>query len=171
MLKIFTTQLLGVFNDIQKNNENDIEDSARLLAQAVISDGKIIVHGLGSYQSVAVEAVEGENKLPKAEYLKNQDIEPMDAVLIAANENNQEEALSLARELKNKGCPVIGIFENAGENGYEYVDIVIQTGKNRPIVPLNDDKKIGKPSSMASLYAYLAVYLTTIDMLDEQELY
>ncbi|MFC7391882.1 DUF2529 family protein [Scopulibacillus cellulosilyticus] len=176
MLKIFTTQLVGVFNDVQKQNETEIEDSARLLAQAVISDGKIAVHGLGSWQSVAIEAVEGDNRLPKAQYLydesgKIKDLDATDAVIIAANDINQQEAIFLAEELKSKGCTVIAIFEKDYENYSDSVDIAVITTENRPLVPLNDDKKIGRPSIMAALYGYFAIYLTTIDMLDEQNLY
>lgn len=46
MIKIFNTQLNGVFQKIN-NQETEIDIAARLLAQAILGEGKVYVKGFG----------------------------------------------------------------------------------------------------------------------------
>lgn len=59
MLKMFSTQLTGLFNRIQDKEEFSIEDGARLLAQAAVGDGSIYICGLKEMAAVEAEATEG----------------------------------------------------------------------------------------------------------------
>ncbi|TCP23005.1 uncharacterized protein DUF2529 [Scopulibacillus darangshiensis] len=176
MLKIFTTQLLGVFNTIQANNEMEIEDSARLIAQTLISEGKVYVHECGISHGIAGEAVSGKNRLPKTDLLIKEgytaEVDVADCVIISTDAAESHNALILTEQLKEKGCTVIGISgcEAEGESLFkDIVDVHLNYGKNSPIVPLNDHKKIGQPSAVAALYTYYILYLTIMEILDEQD--
>lgn len=64
MLKIFTTQLTGIFSRIQDKESDAIEDGARLLAQAVISGHSIYLYGANELQGVFYEATESSEPFP-----------------------------------------------------------------------------------------------------------
>ena len=51
---------------MMEKEEFNIEDGARLLAQAAVGDGTIYIHGFGEMDGVTKEALEGVEPLPKA---------------------------------------------------------------------------------------------------------
>lgn len=61
MLKIFTTQLTGIFSRIQDKESDAIEDGARLLAQAVISGHSIYLYGANELQGVFLRPLKAKN--------------------------------------------------------------------------------------------------------------
>ena len=67
MLKIFSTQINGLFKKVMEKEEFNIEDAARLLAQAAVGDGTIYIHGFGEMDGVTTEALKGIEPLLKAE--------------------------------------------------------------------------------------------------------
>ncbi len=63
MLKMFSTQVSGLFKRIQEQNEFALEDGARLLAQAAVGDGTIYLCGIGEMAAVEAEATKGAEPL------------------------------------------------------------------------------------------------------------
>lgn len=64
MLKIFTTQLAGIFSRIQDKESEAIEDGARLLAQAAVSGHTIYLYGANEMQGILCEAELGSEPMP-----------------------------------------------------------------------------------------------------------
>ncbi|TRY18482.1 DUF2529 family protein, partial [Geobacillus sp. LEMMJ02] len=78
MLKILSTQLTGVFQRISTQEEEQFEDAARLLAQAVISNGTIFIYGIDEMEAVAAEALYGAEKLPNVKRLDINEVKTAD---------------------------------------------------------------------------------------------
>ena len=66
MLKMFSTQLTGLFKSIMEKEEFNIEDAARLLTQAAVGEGTIYIYGFGEMEGVTNEALQGIEPLLKA---------------------------------------------------------------------------------------------------------
>ena len=66
MLKIFSTQISGLFKKMIENEAFEMEDAGRLLAQAAVGDGSVFIHGFGEMQGVTAEALNGAEPFPKA---------------------------------------------------------------------------------------------------------
>lgn len=87
MLKIFTTQLSGIFSRIGDKQAEAIEDGARLLAQAVVSGHAVYFHGKNELAAVALEASESKEPFPGAKVLpldqkERSILHPSDRVLL-----------------------------------------------------------------------------------------
>ena len=93
MIKILLTQLNGYFNKLAESEEMAIEDGARLLAQAIMGDGRLLIHGFDEMEAVVLEATKGKETLSKAEPLIENgtirsDIDDTDRVLLVARFSN-----------------------------------------------------------------------------------
>ena len=58
-LKILTTQIGGLLQRAGSNNEEAIEETARLLAQATIGEGRVIFAGFDEMEAVGLNAMLG----------------------------------------------------------------------------------------------------------------
>jgi uncharacterized phosphosugar-binding protein len=173
MLKIFTTQLLGAFQNIQKE-EFAIEDSARLLAQTIVSDGTVYFYGTNEMKAVESAALFGPETLPNSKQLIPKEIEQvtsLDLVVLAARFSTDEEAVELAKKIQAHGTKVITISAHQeGEPSLTSIaDFSIDTKLSNALVPAEDGSKIGFPSAITGLYGYYALYLTTKEILIEHE--
>lgn len=61
MLKMFSTQLTGLFNRLQEKEDFSIEDGARLLAQAAAGEGTVYIFGIKEMQAVALRQFMARN--------------------------------------------------------------------------------------------------------------
>ena len=59
ILKMLTTQISGLLQRIAGNGEESIEETARLLAQATIGEGRVIIAGFGEMEAVTATAIHG----------------------------------------------------------------------------------------------------------------
>ncbi|KMJ59212.1 hypothetical protein AB685_09160 [Bacillus sp. LL01] len=180
MLKIFTTQLQGVFNRISSSEEFGFEDAARLLAQAAVGDGRIYVHGVKEMKAIEAEATEGAEPLVRATLLSDldsyHDLTDTDRALIVSRFSTDEEAVSTAKALKELGIKIVGIStvtEQQESAGYETLetlsDVHIDMKLKKPLIPGDDGERFGFPSSMTALYVYHGLAFTLKEMLEEQE--
>jgi hypothetical protein len=173
MLKIFTTQLLGVFQQIKDGNETAFEEAGRYLAQSIISDGKILVYGDDEMSGIFQAIVEGPDCLPKTTYLfkhkEELEISPLDCIIIAAPTSAHKEATVLAKKLKDTGATVIGMSTkiDADESLDKEVAVHIDLRLTGKLVPLEDMSKIGYPSTMTGLYGYYGLFFVTKEFLEE----
>ncbi|KPB05815.1 DUF2529 domain-containing protein [Bacillus sp. CHD6a] len=182
MLKIFTTQLQGVFNRIGSSEEFAFEDAARLLAQAAVGDGRIYVHGVKEMKAVEAEATTGAEPLMSATLLSNldryHDLTDTDRALIVSRFSTDEEAISTAKALKELGIEIVGI-STVMEPSLETVegaetletlsDVHIDLKLKKPLIPGDDGERFGFPSSMVALYVYHGLAFTLKEILEEQE--
>jgi uncharacterized phosphosugar-binding protein len=177
MIKMFTTQLTGLFKKIMEKEEFSLEDAARLLAQAPAGDGSIYIYGMGEMQAVAFEATEGTEPLKRAKRLAGPDLPPelseADRVLLVSRFANDTDALQLAVLLQEKGIPFVSIssvpdqIETAALT--DFADVHINLGLTKGLLPDESGNRFGFPTSMAALYVYYSIRFTIEEILEEYE--
>lgn len=172
MLKMFSTQLTGLFKRLQEKEEYSIEDGARLLAQAAAGQGKIYLYGTLEMQAIGLEAVYGEEPLQTAAILTNEiELEAADRVLIVSRFANDPEALEIARNLQQKGIPFVAISTVRGETDGEgldtLADVHIDLRMTKGLLPDELGNRVGYPTSMAALFIYFGLKFTIEEILEE----
>lgn len=104
MLKIFSTQLSGYFSRVSQKEEMNIEDSARLLAQALVGEGFIYLHGANEMEGVVAEALFGAEPMKQAKRLfengKEVEVTSADRVLLISRFSTDEEIVAIAKNFK-----------------------------------------------------------------------
>ncbi|MBN8194485.1 DUF2529 domain-containing protein [Bacillus sp. NTK074B] len=173
MIKMFTTQLTGLFKRIYDKQEFEIEDGARLLAQAAIGQGNIYIQAFGEMEAVTAEALYGAEPLPSAKrYDASVDLTEADRVLIVSRYSTDAEALALGKKLSAEGVPFVavsGVVEGE-ENVLDLADIHLDTKLIKGMLPGDEiGERVSFPSSMAALYLYFAVGFVIREMLEEFE--
>ncbi|KAB2333195.1 DUF2529 domain-containing protein [Cytobacillus depressus] len=174
MLKMFSTQLTGLFKRIQEKEEFAIEDSARLLAQAAIGSGNIYIFATNEMNAVAYEAAAGE------EPLKNAAIWPIDQpldglaetdrFLIVTRDSTDEEAMKMGEILAKRGIPFVAISSIRSAPGIaELADVHIDLKLTKGLLPDETGNRIGYPSSMAALFVYYGIKFILEEILTEYE--
>lgn len=170
MLKIFTTQLFGVFRKIQETEEDRIEDCARLVAQSVIGDGMIYVKGFDELDAIVHVIMESEEKIPSvAPYQDNMELEPEDCLLIFSKTADDDRSKALLETARSNGASTVslGAVEDGNEPGIN--EFHIDTKLLKGLVPDDEGRRIGYPVFMCALYAYYALYFTVSEMLEEYD--
>ncbi|CAM4169307.1 DUF2529 domain-containing protein [Lederbergia lenta] len=173
MLKMFTTQLTGLFKRVFDKEQFQMEDGARLLAQAPVGDGYIYIKGFREMESVSYEALHGAEPLKHAMRLEaDTSLSPADRVVIFTRFSTDDEAVKLGETLVEKGVPFVVVSgEKSDEVSRlaELSDVHINTHLLRPLLPTEDGSRIGFPSSMTALYIYFALKFTLEEILEEYE--
>lgn len=175
MLKIFTTQLLGVFNKIQDQEEINFEDGARLLAQAAIADGSLYIYGAGEMGGIITEALYSQEPLPNAAPLfkdgQMAEMKPSDRVIIVSRFSHDPETVALAKTLAESGIPTVSIAAvsktEEGESLENITDVHIDTKLLKPLIPDDDGSRYGFPALLCSLYAYYGLTFILREILAE----
>jgi uncharacterized phosphosugar-binding protein len=174
VLKIFSTQLSGYFKRIAEQEEMNIEDSARLLAQALVGDGNIYMYGVKEMQGVVLEALCGAEPLQGAKQLKKESLEeitPADRIVLISRFSTDEEIIQLAKDLQAAGHAFIGIsaVTEGAESLESFADSHIDTKLLKALIPDEDGTRYGFPSSMTALFAYYGLKFTIQEILSEYE--
>jgi len=175
-MKIFSTQLTGVFSKIVEQEELAIEDSARLLSQAILSDGTVYIHGFEEMDAICSEAINGAEPLPSTKRLfENHQmaiVSEIDRVLLITRFSTDENAISLAEELNKKGIPTVAIsavVKDSPKSLDQTVDFHIDSKLLKPLIPDEDGTRYGFPSTMAALFAYYNLAFTIRETIKEYE--
>jgi DNA-binding MurR/RpiR family transcriptional regulator len=176
IVKIFATQTIGFLQKIAAEEELALEDGARLLAQAVIGDGRILLHGVGEMEAIVIEALYGPDPLPKATRLMENgrlrdDIDETDRVLLITRFSNDNDAVRLAEQLKSQGVETVAISALVKDEPSlaDIVDVHIDSKLQKPVVPKEDGSRIGMPTVIAASFAYYCLLLMMDDILEEYE--
>lgn len=171
MLKMFSTQLTGLFNRLQEKEEFSIEDGARLLAQAAAGEGTVYIFGTKEMQAVAHEAVYGEEPLQSAGiFTEDVELEAADRVLIVSRYADDKEAVEAARELQEKGIPFVAISTVRGDDGESLdtmADVHIDLRLKKGLLPDEMGNRVGYPTSIVALYIYFGLKFTIEEILEE----
>lgn len=172
MLKMFSTQLTGLFNRLQEKEEFPIEDGARLLAQAAAGEGKVYLFGTGEMKAVELEAVYGEEPLQAAAILnEDTELKPTDRVLVVSRYADDEDAVRVAYDLQEKGIPFVAIStvrnESEADSLKEMADVHIDLRIKKGLLPDETGNRVGFPTSMAALYVYFGLKFTIEEILEE----
>lgn len=171
-MKMLTTQISGLLQRIIANNEESIEETARLLAQATIGEGRVILACFGELKAVQFVATAGNHNLYGAvRYEPGMKIETQDRVWILSQHGEDENALSLARSLAEDFMPFAAVSSVKAED-YELADLAttyISTGLKRGLLPGDDGKRIVEPQAIAGLFIYEAVKISYDEMVVEED--
>ncbi|HZG59034.1 MAG TPA: DUF2529 domain-containing protein [Anoxybacillus sp.] len=174
MLKIFMTQLSGYFKKIAEQEEFNLEDGARLLAQALFGDGHIFLHGFNEMEAIVLEATKGQEPMPKAKKLIENgtmaDVDETDRILLITRFSHDKEAIALAQQLKERGLQIVGlsaVVDEANASLVDYVDVHIDTKLVKPLIPDEDGSRFGFPAVMTALFTYYGLLFTIKEILDE----
>ncbi|WP_096156331.1 DUF2529 domain-containing protein [Bacillus sp. FJAT-45066] len=174
MLKIFMTQLSGVFKKIASDEEFGLEDGARVLAQAVVGDGHVYVAGFAEMKAVVAEAVYGAEPLIGARELEDVTaLKDVDRVLIVSRSSTDVAAVELAKQLQARGIGAVGISTVPkrvdGESLTDLVDNHIDLQLYQGLIPDEDGSRFGYPSSLVALFAYHGLAFTVREIVRELE--
>ncbi|MDN4606021.1 DUF2529 family protein [Sporosarcina highlanderae] len=170
-MKIFTTQIGGLIQRAGSNNEEAVEETARLLAQATIGEGRVIFLGFDEMVAMGINAQYGAEPFKGAvQYEDGMEIESTDRVWIFARTANDERALEMARMLAEKFIPFAVVAGEKLSDENELADLAytyMSTGVVKGILPGNDGGRIVQPHLMAALYLYEAVKMAYDEMIFE----
>ncbi|WP_251551759.1 DUF2529 domain-containing protein [Neobacillus muris] len=175
MLKMFTTQLSGVFKKIAENEEFSFEDGARLLAQAAAGDGFIYIFGAKEMKAVPAEALEGAEAMGSAKELTTANLSELtdaDRVLLFTRTSDDSEALALADALLEQDIPFVAVSSNIDDGTgrlAEMADVHIDLRLTKGLLPDEAGGRFGVPSSMAALFVYYGLKFTIDEILAEYE--
>ncbi|WP_332628639.1 DUF2529 family protein [Halalkalibacter flavus] len=173
MKKIFTTQLVGLFNKV---DEFLLEDAARLLSQALVGDGNIYIHGKDEMAAVSAEALYGKESLSRVSPLFEEgrmvELDPADRVFLLSRESDDEEMVTIAEQISEQNISVVGLsatHSNKRNKWTDLVDIHLDLDVTQSLVPTDTGERIGYPSSLLALYTYFCLYLLISEILSEIE--
>ncbi|MGE6257848.1 DUF2529 domain-containing protein [Heyndrickxia sporothermodurans] len=172
-MKMFLTQINGLFSRIYEKEQYSIEDSARLLAQAAIGQGKIYIKGFEEMDVVSKEAIEGAEPMMNAAPLTDiQELTDADRVIIVSRFSNNNEAVQFAEELIERNIPFIAISGSVKTDATDLTklaDVHINTSLIKPMLPSDTGERICFPTSMTALYIYHCIKLTFDEIMDEYQ--
>ncbi|MBK3495657.1 DUF2529 family protein [Viridibacillus sp. YIM B01967] len=174
MLKILSTQLGGLLQRISTSQEEEIEETARLLAQAGIAEGTVYFACFEEMQALEINALHGAEPFAKLKpWTKDTKLISTDRVCIFTRHADNAKALSLAHSLYDAFIPFAVVasekFADCGEMGdlaYTYISLGIEKG----LLPNNFGERIVLPYSFASLYVYEAIKMAYDEMLSDDQL-
>ncbi|MCL6570148.1 MAG: DUF2529 domain-containing protein [Bacillus sp. (in: Bacteria)] len=175
MLKMFTTQLTGLFKRVAEKGEFSFEDGARLLAQAPIGDGKIYLFSTKEMMAVEFEAFSGAEPAAWATIFPVENVnilQDSDRVLIFTRFADDQEALVIASLLQEKGIPFVAVSSVVASSAgdlLELADVHIDLGLKKGLLPDDFGNRYGYPSSMVALFAYFGLKFTIDEILGEYE--
>ncbi|MBO0998843.1 DUF2529 domain-containing protein [Bacillus sp. SD075] len=173
MLKIFSTQISGLFKKMIENEVFEMEDAGRLLAQAAVGDGSVFIHGFREMQGVTDEALDGAELFPKAKrYKSGETISREDRFLLFSRHSDDSEAVLLARQLKEKDIPFVAVSTSVSseeDSLLELADVHIDLRIQRGLIPDETGNRYGFPTLIAALFAYYGIKFTLEEIIKEYE--
>jgi hypothetical protein len=174
MLKMFSTQLTGLFKRIQDKEEFAFEDAARLIAQAAVSEGSIFLFGHKEMEAVVLEATVGAEPLRYAKRFPNEvtHIQESDRAIIITRYSTDVEAIECGKKLQEIGVPFVAISTKMAsdtEDLFDLSDVAMNLQLSKGLLPDEVGNRFGLPSSMAALFTYYGLKFTFDEILAEYE--
>lgn len=172
MLKIFNTQLNGIFSKIDAQEE-EIEIASQLLMQAAGGQGNILIHVCGETKYFSTYMIDSEEKLPNAKLIESIDeiskIDTTDRVLLISPFFT-DELLSWIEKLNEHDIDFVVISNKDKEHKtHESLMHFIDLSTPRSIVPTADFSKIITPHIMALNYIYYIMYAEMYEITQDLE--
>lgn len=175
MSKILTTQLSGLLQRIQQSEEEAIEETARLLAQAAIGQGTVYFACYGEMEGIALNALHGADPFANfAMYSKEITLLSADRVIIFTRHGNDADAVLLAHELNDAFIPFAAVASEVAsetnelsELAYTYICLKMRGG----ILPhpTNLGERIVMPHLMAALFIYEAIKMEFDEIISDRD--
>lgn len=169
MLKMLSTQVGGLLARVTSDQEEAIEESARLLAQAGAFEGIVYFACFDELQAIemnALKAVEPFKKLRP--WTKDVEITDIDRLCIFTRSANHPEALALAHKLYDAFIPFAVVANEKEEDAGEMADLAytyISMGIKKGLLPNELGERIVLPHTMTALFIYEAIKMSYDEML------
>lgn len=175
MSKILTTQLTGLLQRIQSNEEDSIEETARLLAQAGIGQGQVYFACFGELEGVVLNAELSTAPFTKfAKWTTETVLTSADRLIIFTRSGNDPQAVALAKKLNDAFIPFSAVASEVAsesnelsELAYTYVSMKIRGGLLPH--PTNLGERIVIPHLLTALFVYEAIKLAYDEMLSNDD--
>lgn len=170
-MKILATQVRGLLERIAENQEENIEETARLLAQALVGEGQIVIAAFDEMEAVAVSALQGAEPLSRAISYTGQ-VSSADRVWLVTRKSDHPEALELARQLADEMIPFAVLTSDPLNDSNELADLAftaISTNLTKGLIPGPTGERIVQPHALAALFVYEAVKMALDEMMAEEE--
>ena len=168
MDKILRTQLGHIYNHIDAQAE-ELEIAARLLSQAVDSEGNILLKTFHDFTLIEDLLLHGSLSLPDiSRFSTIEDIDTPDRVLVVGSIIDPE-VKSFVTELQDKGSEfvLIATFNKKESDFIDSINHYIDLNSPRPLVPTPNFDKIINPYINVFLYAYYHLYTFIDEMTNE----
>lgn len=173
MSKILNTQLIGIFNRLEKQSL-DIQMAAQCLVQAIGGEGYVYVKGYDDLQFFENFVLHSEERLKSSRKLKSlndfKDIDSTDRVFLFAPFYTEEMANDI-QKLIDLDIDIVVISNKPKTDDFpDYLIHFIDLSTPRPIVYTEDYDKIVQPHAIAFNYVYYDIYTQMIEMTRDLEL-
>lgn len=169
MLKMLSTQVGGLLARIASEQEDAIEESARLLAQAGAFEGTVYFACFDELQAIEINALNATEPFKKLRPWTNDvEIADLDRVCIFTHSANHPDALTLAHKLYDSFIPFAVIANEKEEDAEEMVDLAytyISMGIKKGLLPNELGERIVLPHTLTALFIYEAIKLSYDEML------
>ena len=169
-MKMLTTQVSGLLDRIATNHEDAFEETARLLAQASVGEGRIVIATFGEFEVLDIVALAGEKAMKRAvKYHSEMNIDGADRVWILTPSVTHAEAVALAHRLAADFIPFAVVSSEKFDDQIFYTEAMtyITTGLVSGLLPGEDGERIVQPHGLAALFIYEAVKMMYDEMLHE----
>ncbi|WP_280770491.1 DUF2529 family protein [Salipaludibacillus daqingensis] len=168
-MKIFETQMKGLIEKLN-HYEEDLEDAARVIAQSMVSDGRIFWHGEEEMAGIVSQACFGADKFKNSSVADDQTIfSPMDTLIIASPTLSVTQVKRLIEKASDASASVITIYSHHND-GQDGGDFSFCTGVKGGLVPMESGERIGTPHLLVALQLYYHLYFAVMEMLEEHEM-
>lgn len=171
-MKILTTQIRGLLERITGSQEEAIEETARLLAQALVGEGRIILAAFDEMEAVTATALHGVEPLRQAvRYTGDTSLTTADRVWLIVRKADHPAAVQLAKQLADQFIPFAVLAADSAEDSNELADLAltyISTGLKKGLLPGPTGERIVEPHALAALFIYEAVKLSLDELLDDE---
>ncbi|CDR62083.1 DUF2529 family protein [Staphylococcus schweitzeri] len=173
MSKILNTQLIGIFNRLEKQSL-DIQMAAQCLVQAIGGEGYVYVKGYDDLQFFENFVLHSEERLKSSRKLESlndfKDIDSTDRVFLFAPFYTEEMANDI-QKLIDLDIDIVVISNKPKTDDFpDYLIHFIDLSTPRPIVYTEDYDKIVQPHAIAFNYVYYDIYTQMIEMTRDLEL-
>lgn len=169
MLKMLSTQVGGLFQRVATTQEEAIEETARLLAQAGAFNGVVYFACFDELKAVEINALNAAEPFKKLLPWSNEvEITDLDRVCIFTRSANHPDALALARKLFAKFIPFAVVANEKEEDAGEIVDLAytyISMDIKKGLLPNDLGERIVLPHTMTALFIYEAIKMSYDEML------
>lgn len=170
MLKMLTTQLNGLFQRISDSEEEAIEETARLLAQATFGHGRVFFVCYDELQAIEMNALHAEEQFTNLHAWNDSiTLTEQDRVCIFTRHADHPEALAFAKKLYEQFIPFgVVTSEKADDAGAmtDYAYTYISMGIRKGLLPNDLGERIVVPHTLAASFIYEAMKIAYDEMVD-----
>lgn len=172
MYRHFSQILIEHLEKLSESLTDEIEDIARLLAQALVGEGDIYFFAEGEMKGVFLQAVYGKEPLRPVERVKEltkgqvTQLTSADRVLLIGRSAEDEPILSIARYLYDEHIPFAAIASTAKKETPldDLADIYIDMSLADGLIPKGFAPISGHPDLLVALFLFHQIHFQLEDL-------